>query len=97
MSEKAEACDFTAGSLQAPVVGLKTVGGRLNKWDEAERAELMAELDAAFFHLYGIDRDDAEYILSTFKVIHARRPLFPDHCTTAEFVLRKYAEMAFPG
>jgi len=45
-------------------------GGRLNKWDEAERAELTAELDAAFFLLYGIDRDDAEYILSTFKKIH---------------------------
>ena len=23
-------------------------------------------LDAAFFHLYGIDREDAEYILGTF-------------------------------
>jgi hypothetical protein len=44
--------------------------GRLNKWDEAERAELMAELDAAYFHLYGLSRDDAEYILSTFKEIH---------------------------
>jgi hypothetical protein len=57
----------------------------------------MAELDAAFFHLYGIDRDDVEYMLSTFKGIHASRSLFPGHCTTAEFVLRKYAEMAFPG
>jgi hypothetical protein len=27
---------------------------------------LRAELDAAYFHLYGIDRNDAEYILSTF-------------------------------
>ena len=37
----------------------------------------MAELDAAYFHLYGIDRDDAEYILSTFKGIQrppANRP-----------------------
>ncbi len=31
-----------------------------------ERAVLRAELDAAFFHLYGIEREDAEYILSTF-------------------------------
>jgi hypothetical protein len=31
-----------------------------------ERAEIRAELDAAYFHLYGIDRQDAEYILSTF-------------------------------
>jgi hypothetical protein len=39
----------------------------VHKWKEAERAELRAELDAAYFHLYGITRDDAEYILSTFQ------------------------------
>ncbi|MCH8046274.1 MAG: hypothetical protein IID44_21400 [Planctomycetes bacterium] len=62
-------------------------GGRLNKWDEAERAELLAELDAAFFHLYGIDRDNAEYILSTFKKIHDQRTLLPGHPSTAQFIL----------
>ena len=87
----AEACDFTSGSFQSEY------GGRLNKWDEAERAELRAELDAAFFHLYGIDRDDAEYILSTFKGIHEERPLLPGHCSTARFILQKYAEMSFPA
>ena len=30
---------------------------------------MMAELDAAFFLLYGIERDDVQYILSTFKGI----------------------------
>jgi hypothetical protein len=39
---------------------------KVHKWKEPERAELRAELDAAYFHLYGITRDDAEYILSTF-------------------------------
>ena len=28
----------------------------------------MAEIDAAFFILYGIKRDDVKYILSTFKI-----------------------------
>jgi hypothetical protein len=87
----AEACNFTGGSFQAEY------GGRLNKWDEAERAELMAELDAAFFHLYGIDRDDAQYILSTFKGIHEQRTLLPSHATTAQRILQKYAEMSFPA
>jgi len=87
----AEACDFTGGSFQAEY------GGRLNKWDEAERAELMAELDAAFFHLYGLGRDDVESILSTFKSIHDRRTHFPDHCSTADDILRKFTEMSFPG
>jgi hypothetical protein len=35
-------------------------------WKEKERSELRAELDAAYFHLYGVGREDAEYMLSTF-------------------------------
>jgi hypothetical protein len=42
-------------------------GDGVHVWKEAERAEIRAELDAAYFHLYGIERDDAEYILSTFS------------------------------
>jgi len=39
----------------------------VRKWKADERAEMLAELDAAYFLLYGIDRADAEYILSTFQ------------------------------
>ena len=87
----AEACEFNSGSFK------KEYGGRLNKWDEAERAQLMAELDAAYFHLYGIGRDDAQYILSTFKGIHERSPLFADGASTAEEILRLYDEYARGG
>ena len=38
-------------------------------WDEEERRHLRARLDALYFHLYGISRDDAEYILSTFPIV----------------------------
>jgi hypothetical protein len=41
----------------------------VHKWDPGERAQLQAELDAAFFLLYGVRRDDVEYILSTFNGI----------------------------
>jgi hypothetical protein len=84
----ADACGFTSGSFKAEY------GGRLNKWDETQRAELMAELDAAFFHLYEIDRDDAEYILSTFKGIHDPLPLLPGGVSQAELILRKYDELS---
>jgi hypothetical protein len=37
-------------------------------WDPDRRASLRAELDAFFFHLYGIDgRDDVEYIIDTLQ------------------------------
>ncbi len=87
----ADACHFTSGSFQTEY------GGRLNKWDEAERAELMADLDAAFFHLYGINRDDMEYILTTFKGIDDPRPHFPGHVSTATRITQKYAELSFPA
>jgi hypothetical protein len=82
----ADACGFTGGSFKSEY------GGRLNKWDEAERAQLMAELDAAYFPLYGISRDDAQYILSTFKGIHDPTPLFPGAPTKAEHILALYDE-----
>ena len=39
------------------------------RWDEERRFLLRAELDAAFFHLYGIDRDDVDYIMETFPIV----------------------------
>ena len=38
-------------------------------WNEEERRHLRARLDALYFHLYGISREDADYILSTFPII----------------------------
>ena len=42
-------------------------GDGVHIWKEQERRALRAELDAAYFHLYGISREDAEYMLSTFS------------------------------
>jgi hypothetical protein len=38
-------------------------------WDEADRRQRRARLDALYFHLYDISREDAEYILSTFPIV----------------------------
>jgi len=43
----------------------------IHRWSAGERADLIAELDAAYFHLYGLTRDDVEHILTTFQ---AHRP-----------------------
>lgn len=51
----AEACGFKGSR-----------GDGVHIWKEQERAELRAELDAAYFLLYGVSREDAEYMLSTF-------------------------------
>jgi hypothetical protein len=84
----AEACDFKSGSFQSES------GSRLHKWDEADRAEFTAELDAALFHLYGLERDNVEYILCTFAGIHDRGTVFPDQGSPEELNLWKSADMA---
>ncbi|MFF3909809.1 Eco57I restriction-modification methylase domain-containing protein [Streptomyces sp. NPDC001848] len=36
-------------------------------WNETRRTQLRAELDAYFLHLYGVNREDADYILESFQ------------------------------
>lgn len=42
-------------------------GGAPFVWDEKRRAQIRAELDAFFFRLYEIERDDVDYIMETFQ------------------------------
>ncbi|SDL63232.1 Eco57I restriction-modification methylase domain-containing protein [Nonomuraea jiangxiensis] len=44
------------------------------RWDDERRFWLRAELDAAYFHLYGIARDDVDYIMDTFGALRNKRP-----------------------
>jgi hypothetical protein len=39
------------------------------EWDVERRFRLRCELDAYFFHLYGIARDDTAYIMDTFPIV----------------------------
>ncbi len=39
------------------------------RWDEEARRHLRARLDALYFHLYGLSREDTDYILSTFPIV----------------------------
>jgi hypothetical protein len=59
----------------------------VHKWDNAERLDLMAELDAAYFLLYGIERNDVEYILTTFAGLRDESPdLLAGSNTTARIL-----------
>jgi hypothetical protein len=62
----------------------------VHPWNEEERLDLMAELDAAYFLLYGIDRSDVEYILSTFAYTQKAQSLLGPPVSIAEAVLACY-------
>ncbi|MFO0560255.1 MAG: N-6 DNA methylase [Polyangiales bacterium] len=39
------------------------------RWDSERRFELRCELDAAFFHWYGLAREDVGYVMETFPIV----------------------------
>ncbi|MET9227212.1 DNA methyltransferase [Lentzea sp. NPDC003310] len=72
------------------------------RWDEERRARIRAELDAYFFHLYGIDRPDVEYILETFQSdsgggLKNNEISKYGRYRTKDFVLEEYDRMAPVG
>lgn len=63
-------------------------------WNAERRFLLRAELDAAFFLLYGLSRDDTEYVMDTFPVV--RKNDVKDHgeYRTKRQILEIYDAMA---
>ncbi|MFI5477930.1 Eco57I restriction-modification methylase domain-containing protein [Streptomyces rubiginosohelvolus] len=71
------------------------------RWDETRRVQIRAELDAYFFHLYGISRDDTDYILETFQSetggLKNNEIAKYGHYRTKDLVLAEYDRMAAAG
>ena len=55
---------------------------------------MRAELDAAFFHLYGIERDDVDYIMETFPIVKRKDEQRYGAFRTKELILDVYDAMA---
>ena len=56
-------------------------------WNEEERRHLRARLDALYFHLYGISREDASYIMDTFPIVRRQDMKVFKRYRTKEMVL----------
>ncbi len=56
-------------------------------WNEEERRHLRARLDALYFHLYGLDREDAAYILDTFPIVRKQDEAEFGHYRTKAMIL----------
>ena len=64
------------------------------RWDENRRALQRAELDAAYFHLYGIGRNDVEHIMESFPVVKQRDEARFGEYRTKRLSLEVYDRMA---
>ena len=64
------------------------------KWNEERRFLLRCELDVAFFHLYGIERNDVDYIMETFPIVKRHDERDHGEYRTKRVILEIYDEMA---
>jgi SOS-response transcriptional repressor LexA len=64
------------------------------RWDPERRFLIRAELDAAFFHLYGISRDDSDYIMGTFPIVRRKDEARHGEYRTRRVILEIYDAMA---
>jgi len=65
----------------------------LFRWDEDRRFLLRCELDAAYFHLYGIAREDVDYIMETFPIVKRKDEAQHKEYRTKRVILECYNAM----
>jgi len=63
------------------------------RWDEERRFLLRCELDAAYFHLYSIERDDVDYIMGTFPIVKRKDEAAHGEYRTKRVILEIYDAM----
>jgi hypothetical protein len=84
---------YTAWDLAAFALDVGYEGAPF-RWNPERRALLRAELDAAFFHLYGLSRDDADYVMDTFPIVKRKdEAAHGDYCTKRR-ILEAYDAIA---
>lgn len=67
------------------------------QWNQERRAVIRAELDALFFRLYDISREDVDYILETFPIVKRKDEAKYGTYRTKDLILAEYDRMAAIG
>jgi hypothetical protein len=84
---------YTSSAMAPLALDLRDDGPPF-RWSAERRAQLRAELDAAFFHLYGLGRDEAAYVLDSFPIVKRKDEATLGDYRTKRLVLTAYDEMA---
>ena len=64
------------------------------RWDPKRRFLLRCELDAAFFHLYGLARDDVNHVMDTFPIVRRNDERAHGEYRTKRVILEIFDQMA---
>ncbi len=63
-------------------------------WDDERRFLMRCELDALYFHLYGIKRDDVDYIMETFPIVKRKDEAAHGEYRSKRVIMEIYDSMA---
>lgn len=83
---------YTARDLRAFAEDLGHVGPPFS-WNDERRFMLRCQLDAAYFHLYGLAREDVSYVMDTFPILRKSDEKNHGDYRTKERVLCIFDEM----
>lgn len=64
------------------------------RWEAGRRFQIRCELDAAFFHLYGLSRDDVDYVMDTFPIVRKNDEKAHGEYRTKRVILETYDALA---
>jgi hypothetical protein len=85
-------CTYVTWSLRG-LASKAGYNGPPFRWDDGRRFLLRCELDAAYFHLYGIARDDVDYIMETFPIVKRKDEAKFGEYRTKRVILEIYDAM----
>ncbi|MER6460451.1 DNA methyltransferase [Streptomyces sp. NPDC001228] len=63
------------------------------RWDEARRAQIRAELDAAMFHLYDLTEAQVDHVMETFPIVRGKDMAAHGKYRTKRMILEAYTAM----
>lgn len=85
---------YTSTELRAFANDLGFEGEPFN-WNIKERFQLQCELDAIYAHLYGLEKEEMDYILETFPIVKRKDIDKYGSYRTKETILQLYDEFAW--
>lgn len=68
-------------------------GVELSPWNQSLRLETQAELDGAFFHFYGMTREEVDYVMETFPIVKRKDLAAHGEFRTKRLILEVYDAM----
>jgi hypothetical protein len=84
---------YTAWDMKAFARDLEDNGAPF-QWNEERRTLIRAELDAAYFHLYGLERDEVEHVMDSFEALRRREERQLGEFRTKRLISDRFDAMA---